>query len=216
MPSVTMEGAQQAVNGVAAQRSPFTADNVGSFGLGVDMRMWQKELQGAVREALAGGRGATMDDDAWVDEEESLPQGTNAVGFQQNLAPTPTAGSLQALINFHSQPQPTNPNSFYNSNDLDSFNLDTLFGSIPNPSSSPFVPHTHQSPQQPQNTPTNAGESGACLDFEIDMADIDDFLNITLGLTGGDGGVVEGEGAEAQQQWVMNFDSSDPSMFYST
>ncbi|SNX81906.1 related to b mating type locus, bW1 allele [Melanopsichium pennsylvanicum] len=48
------------------------------------------------------------------------------------------------------------------------------------PSSSPFAPHMNHSPQAPQELTTAAGsgfDSSSCFDFEVNMADVEEFLD---------------------------------------
>ncbi|SPO20254.1 related to b mating type locus, bW1 allele [Ustilago trichophora] len=178
-----------------------------------------------------GSQQMTTDDDGWVDEDDF----SAASGGRHN---TPVTGTLAhqpavTLSNFNSafhtqpatQPQPSisADTSLETSIDTDTFDLNQFFESatIPTsmPSSSPFVPHTHHSPQPPfsttaTTTPTSAAEmGGTCFDLECEMTDIQEYLNsnfITPSSTSllssqqsmADAGVGQGvgEGAEMVQE----------------
>ncbi|KAJ1030118.1 hypothetical protein NDA16_001031 [Ustilago loliicola] len=199
---------------------------------------------------------ATTDDDGWVDEDEgpSAPlcntPVTGTVVDQRapifSVAPQQSQSSSTSWTASHSQTGSGDTStdssfSYTTPDENDSFYLSQFFESaaVTNaplvlPSSSPFVPHQHNSPQAPLiTTSSTAGPaagmdtSNSCLDFEVEMADIQDYLNSSFlaaapsqasmtgaqgEVTGGDGSQAQAQGEEAPAQFYLNFDLS-PEMF---
>ncbi|SPO21172.1 related to b mating type locus, bW1 allele [Ustilago trichophora] len=146
-----------------------------------------------------GSQPMTTDDDGWVDEDDfsaasggrySAPVTGGAVVSQSDLT-LPAFQTVNNMIptQIVTQPHPSSSadTSLETSIDTDTFDLNQFFESatIPSsmPSSSPFVPHTHHSPQNPftassSTIPTSGAEmGGTCFDLECEMTDIQEYLN---------------------------------------
>ncbi|SAM61227.1 probable b mating type locus, bW1 allele [Ustilago bromivora] len=188
----------------------------------------------------------TTDDDVWIDEDkvpaaplcntpvsqavvEQRQPPSFGMSFQQSQPSNQIASSSSNT---------TTDSSFSLADENDSFDLNQFFESAASapatflPSSSPFVPHQQYSPQASlvQTAPTIAGgmdAANSCLDFEVEMSDIQDYLNssflapapIQPSMAGVDGeGAITGgsqrqvQGGETPAQFYLNFELG-PEMF---
>ncbi|SOV02326.1 b mating type locus, bW1 allele [Ustilago sp. UG-2017a] len=208
-------------------------------------------MRQASERSAAGSSWAMMEstatgDDGWVDEDEApvppfcnTPVDQTAIEQRQPLSFGMSFQQSQPSNQIaSSSSNTTTDSSFSLADENDSFDLNQFFESAASapatflPSSSPFVPHQQYSPQASlvQAAPTIAGgmdAANSCLDFEVEMSDIQDYLNssflapapIQPSMAGVDGeGAIAGgsqmqvQGGEAPAQFYLNFELG-PEMF---
>lgn len=206
--------------------------------------------------SVSGSSWATMestttDDDGWVDEDDAMPATlsnvtVNGAGVEQRALmldnasqqsqPSNTAW-IASQTTTGSGDKSTDSNFPYTTpEENDCFDLNQFFESAATastsflPSSSPFVPHQHYSPQASLHHSNNpsafaAGtDTGAsCLDVEVEMSDIQDILNSSFippvpsqtsmtnsggDMTSGEGSQGQAQGGDAPAQFYLNFDLS--------
>ncbi|KAJ1028915.1 hypothetical protein NDA18_002937 [Ustilago nuda] len=186
----------------------------------------------------------TTDDNGWVDEDEApVPPFCNTpvdqTAIEQRQQPSFGLSFLQNQPSSQLAGGSTSTDSSFSLADkTDFFDLNQFFETAASapasflPSSSPFFPHQQYSPPAPlvHTAPPIAGGMDApnsCLDFEVEMSDIQDYLNssflapalIQPSMAGVDGeGAIAGgsqtqvQEGEAPAQFYLNFDLG-PEMF---